>query len=243
MIGWTRPRSAQHRADPARRPDARGAAFDPVLDRVDRLGERGGLADEARHLAAGGLARGAGEAAAHEVGVDEAEVGAADARARGERLQAQRVAQRLDAGLGGRVGAEQRRVRDRRQRGDVQQVAAARADVLDHGAVGAPHAEQVDREDALDLLDRRRRQRAVELDAGVGDRDVERAEALDRRAHRALQGVVVGDVDLEAHGALLAELRRRAPPGARARGRRARRWRPSRGDAGRSRRRSRARRR
>ena len=57
---------------------------------------------------------------AHEVGVDEAEVGAADGAPLGADLHAQRVRERLDAGLRGRVGAHQGRVRDGRQRGDVR---------------------------------------------------------------------------------------------------------------------------
>ena len=77
--------------------------------------------------------------------------------------------------------------------------------MLDHGAIGAPHAEQVDRQRALDLLDWRGGQSPVELDTGVGDRDIDRPKTLDRAADRPLQCLVVGDVDLEAHGAI-AEL-------------------------------------
>ena len=41
------PAQRDHRPDPARRPHARRAPFDAALDRVDRLRERGGVADEA----------------------------------------------------------------------------------------------------------------------------------------------------------------------------------------------------
>ena len=61
----------------------------------------------------------------------------------------------------------------------------------------APDAEQVDLEDPLPLLGRRspRVGRHLRLgDAGVGDGDVEAAEALDRLGDRGHHRAVVGDV-------------------------------------------------
>ena len=142
------------------------------------------------------------EAPAHQVGVDEAEVRAAHAHARGRHLDAQRIGQRFHRRFGRRVGRHERRVAGRGQRRDVEQVALSLGDVGQHCAVGAPDAHQVHVEDPLDLLDRRRRQRADVVDAGVGDGDVERAEAAERRLHGALERVSVADVGLEPRGAL-----------------------------------------
>jgi hypothetical protein len=91
-----------------------------------------------------------------------------------------------------------------RQRGDVQQVATAFGDLLDHGPVGAPHAQQVDRQRSLHLRDWSAGERAGEREAGVRDRHVDRAEALDGATHRALQSVEVADVGFEA-GCAIAE--------------------------------------
>ncbi len=153
-------------------------------------------------------AEGCDETGAYEVGVDETEVGAADLRSTRRGLHTQRVAQSLNPCLGGCVGRHHRRVRDGRQRGDVEQVALAFCDLGDQRAVGAPHAEEVDGKRTLDLLDRRRGERPGEGDAGVGDAHVDRSEALDSGADGALQRFVVADIGFERGGAVTAELGR-----------------------------------
>src|SRR4029077_8205907 len=55
---------------------------------------------------------------------------------------------------------------------------------------------------ALDLLHWRSRQRADERNAGVGDRDVDPAEALDGRADGILHRLEVGHVGLKPHRAI-----------------------------------------
>jgi hypothetical protein len=145
----------------------------------------------------GDLRRGLGVAGAHQVGVEEAEVSAPDLHAAGRELGAQTVAEPVHSRLGGGVGADHRRVHDRAQRGDVQQIAAAGDQLLHHRAIGAPDSEQVDGERALDLLDRRADQRAGERDAGIGDRHVDPAEPLYRAVHGALQRIEVGHVRLK----------------------------------------------
>ena len=87
--------------------------------------------------------------AAHHVGVDPREVRDADVDAEVRDLRAQAVGERLDAGLARAVGRHERRVRDRRDGGDLQHVAAALDHVRQRRAHGAPAAEQVDLDDAL----------------------------------------------------------------------------------------------
>src|SRR5439155_842382 len=77
-----------------------------------------------------------------------------------------------------------------------------------------PHAEQVDRQRALHVLDGAVGKRAREGDAGVRDRHVDPAEALHGGTHGALQRIEVGYIRLkarsavaEARGVLLQALR------------------------------------
>jgi hypothetical protein len=75
-------------------------------------------------------------------------------------------------------------------------VPAAGDDVLERGLDGAPHAEQVDLDDALEHGRRHgaRGRRRVGGDAGVGEDDVQPAEALDGGADDVVHGRRVGDV-------------------------------------------------
>ena len=82
--------------------------------------------------------------------------------------------------------------------------------MLDHGAVGPPHAEKVDGERPLDLLDGGGRERSHEGQPGVGDRHVDPTEALGGARDGALERAEVGHVRLEP----------RRPIGAQARGER-----------------------
>ena len=182
----------EHAADVARRPQARRAALHAALDRVDRVRQRRRRGDEGGHRRDELLLERVREARLDEIGVDEAEVRAADTRAGGRELDAQGVGHRLDARLGGRVGAHQRRVAGGCQRGDVEQVAAVADDLVEHRAVRAPYAEQVDLDRALELLARHRRHTAHELQAGVGDRDVDATEAGDRAVDGGDERLVVG---------------------------------------------------
>ena len=132
--------------------------------------------------------RGLREAGFDEVGVEEAEVGAADGTPCGATLEPQRVAQRLDARPSPRCrgpsSARARSPRAMRCSAGSRGCAAAR----DHCAVGPPHAEQVDRERALDLLDRRGRERAhVNAMPALATATSIAAEALDRPRDAVLQ--------------------------------------------------------
>ena len=107
-----RARGARSRArSPRRRPPAAGAcAAAPGSASSIRVGERVGV-----------------DRAVHHLGVDEAEVGDARARAVRRELDAQRAAELLDGGLAHRVRASRRRRWERVDRGDHDDVAAARA--------------------------------------------------------------------------------------------------------------------
>ena len=95
-------------------------------------------------------------------------------------LHPQRAPERLDPGLGRAVGAEPGGGEHGRRRGDQQQVPAAREHVRHRRPRGAPDAEQVDVDRLLDRLRRDQPQRPAGRDAGVGDRDVDAAEAPPR---------------------------------------------------------------
>jgi hypothetical protein len=91
-------------------------------------------------------------------------------------------------------------VADRAQRRDVQEVAAGAHDLREHGAIRAPDAEQVDLDRALELLARHRRHASHELQPGVRDRDVDRAETRDGGLDGAIDRVEIGHVGLEPRG-------------------------------------------
>ncbi len=129
-------------------------------------------------------------------GVDPAEVGDAGTRPERGQLDSQRAAERLDAGLGGRVGTVQEAVDERVDGGDDDDMPAPLHDLRQCRADGSPDAEHVDLEDALPFLAGHPVYGAhLALgDAGVGDDDVEAAEALDRLGDRASHRRLVGDV-------------------------------------------------
>ena len=230
LSGCPIPRRRPIAADPARGVDPGRAPLDAALDRVDRRRERRRADEEARQRLVEPLRRRQRKAGPDEVGVDEAEVGAAHPGSRRCRLHPERVAQRLDPRLGRRVGAHQGRMGDRRERGDVQQVAARAGDLADHGAVGPPDAHQVHVDRPFELLGDAGGDRAAEGDAGVCDRDVDRRRSARRSRRRPLR----------ASRSRSHRPRRRRPArpaarpaarGARARVRRVPRWRRGRGGA------------
>ena len=89
---------------------------------------------------------------------------------------------------------------DRRQRRDVDDVAAARLEVRQARVHRAEHALEVHVDDPLPVLGGRRAHERARGDAGVGDDDVDAAQALDGRADRVVERLAVGHVDLEPHG-------------------------------------------
>lgn len=76
----------------------------------------------------------------------------------------------------------------------------------EHGAVGAPLAQEVDLQHALDLLGIHGGQCTLDVNAGVGDGHVKAPEAAHRAGYGTLKRRGVGDVGLKA-GAAIAELR------------------------------------
>ena len=128
------------------------------------------------------------EGVLHEFGVDPAEVGDAGAGAERHQLGPQRPAQRLDPGLGDGVGAVEDAVDEGVDRGGDDHLALALDDLRQRRAHGAPDAEHVDLEDPFPLLaaDAAHGRHLLLGDAGVGDDDVEPAEALDRLGDRRI---------------------------------------------------------
>ena len=100
----------------------------------------------------------------------------------------------------------------RGERRDVQQVALALHDLRQDREVGAQHAEQVDLERALDPGGIGAEQRARRVDARVGDRDVDAAEALDGALDRGVERLAVRHVGLEERRAIAEARRQRLEP-------------------------------
>ena len=93
-------------------------------------------------------------------------------------LDPQRAPERLDPGLGRAVGAEARRRAARAAAEEISSTCPRRASTCGSAAPHrAPDAEQVDVDRLLDRLRRDQPQRPAGGDAGVGDRDVDAAEA------------------------------------------------------------------
>ena len=176
--------------------DVRLAPLETADEALDRRREGARGAEGRRHGRARELERRLLVGRAHHRRVGEREVGDAHVDAPVGELAAQAVRERLDAGLARAVGAHQRRRGQRREGGDLQDVAAAVDDRRQERPDGADAAEQVDLED---LLVRRRvlqEQRAAEADAGVGDERVDPAEVGQHLLRRLLEAGRVGDVDL-----------------------------------------------
>ena len=148
-------------APPLRREDPRRPFFDPAHDRRARLvRRRSALQQEVGRFC---CMRSAGllvERVLDHLRVDPAEVGDAGARPERRQLGPQRAAQRLDPGLGDRVGAVEDAVDEGVDGGDDDDVAAPLDDLRQRRPHRAPDAEQVDLEDALPLLGRRSRARS-----------------------------------------------------------------------------------
>ena len=170
---------------------------------------------------------------ADHVGVDEAEVRAADGGALRRELLAQRVGERLRAGLRHRVVGHHPAVQRGGQRGDDEHVAAALDDVRQRGLDGPVDAEQVDLDDALELV-RVQRSRPCRRSRRRRWRSRRRCRRSARRsaATTRVERVAVGDVALERGRARRRARRARASSSrglearpARARGRAAYSWR------------------
>jgi hypothetical protein len=131
--------------------------------------------------------------------VDEAEVGDRGAGAVDRELGAQRAPERLHPRLRSRIGAVHDAVEERVHGSDQHELATALDDLRQRCPRGSPHAEQVDVDDALPVLDRHRAGcgRTLRRDAGVRYRDVDAAEALDRRRHRILDLLAVAHVGVD----------------------------------------------
>ena len=153
--------------------DRRHGARDRRLQRPrarDRRGQLGlGVAEHRRGVAGGDHRR-----------REEQVVADPDRHAVRLELHAQRAPERLDPRLGRAVGPEARGGQDGRGRGDQQQVPAAREHVRHRRPHRPPDAEQVDVDRLLDGLRSDEPQRPAGRDAGVGDRDVDPAEATPR---------------------------------------------------------------
>ena len=115
-------------------------------------------------------------------------------------LDAQGVGEGLGARLGGGVGGHARPVDRGRERRGHEHVALALDDLGQAGAHGAPDAEQVDLDRALEGGRVDRPNHARRGDAGVGHDHVDPAEALDRALDGALERLPVGHVALEGGG-------------------------------------------
>ena len=137
-----------------------------------------------------------------QLGVDEAEIRDARARAVLDELRAQGAPELLDARLRDRIRRRPHAVAERVDRRDDDHVPAARHDVRQRRPHGTPDAEQVDVEDPLERVGvHRQRGRRAGGDARVRDDDVEAAEALDRGLDRFLDGLGVADVGLQSERA------------------------------------------
>ena len=149
------------------------------------------------------------EAAFDHVGVDEREIRDTDARTGVVQLGAQRVAESLDGGLGGVVGTKHRRVYGGGKRGDRQRVTTRMGDMRAGGTQRVVDTEQIDCDRALKDRGVATDQRQRRGDTGVGDDDVESAEALDGTLDGALDLEAIGDVALKPRrvAALACDLR------------------------------------
>nr|WP_249011482.1 LysR substrate-binding domain-containing protein [Conexibacter sp. DBS9H8] len=193
--------------DPAGDVDAATAVLEPVDERVDaglqrdRLAQRAGKTGE--HLVEGAEV---GLCVLDERGVDPRHVRGADVDAAEGDLEAQRVGEVLDAGLGGVVGDEPGCGGERSLGGDDQHVAAP----LKDGGEGRPHrvedAEHVDVEHPPEDGRVDGEHRAVAGDTRVGEDEVDPAEALDRRRRGGLHRPEVADIAGDREGVLGPEL-------------------------------------
>ena len=140
------------------------------------------------------------ETLAHHLGVDEAEVRDARARAVLDELDAQRATELLDGGLTHRVGNQADAVGERVDRGDHDHVPSTADNLRQRRIDGPVDAHHVDVQHPLEALRGHRVEgRHTRCDASVGDDHVEPAEAIDgggdRLLHRAAIGHVAGEAD------------------------------------------------
>src|SRR5262245_29751307 len=139
-----------------------------------------------------------------------AEHGDPDLAALGGELEAQRLAQRHDRGLGRVVGAHAGQVIEAGRRRRVDDVAdVVGAQVRQEGPEAVDHAEEVDGEDPFEVLQRQLGDgQAAAADAGVVADQVDVAEVLERVAARAMTSASrltsVGTVSTSAPACLSA---------------------------------------
>ncbi len=97
----------------------------------------------------------------------------------GRKLQRHRLGQAGDAVLGRDIGRLERRGHQRMRRGRVDDAAPAALLHAGHGGANAmKRRRQIDRDDRVPFLDRKLLDRRDELDAGIVDENVDRAEGL-----------------------------------------------------------------
>ena len=172
--------SQRNSAHPAR-------AVDPALAALDALDEgRAHLSTEvvlfSGHGSLASISPNAGRSdlvSRTSGGVDPRHVRRADGDAEVRDLQSQRVGEVLDARLGRVVRRQPRRRGERGQRRHDQHIAPPLDDRRQRGAHGVEDAEHVDVQHPLERLRIDLQHRAVAGDAGVGDDDVDAAEAFD----------------------------------------------------------------
>ena len=116
----------------------------------------------------------------------------------GAEADGERVGQREQPALGGRVGFGVGLRHQRPRRGDGDDRALGRAQRPLRRPRQQECRRQVDVEDAPPVLERQPPDRPPDEDAGVGDDGVEPAEPVEREAHRLAHDVLVRDVAL--HG-------------------------------------------
>ena len=103
-----------------------------------------------------------------------------------------------EPGLAGAVGRTQRRGAQRRDRGDVDDGAAAMLAHQRRRRLGAQERPgEVDREDAIPVLVRGVEQRREHRDPGIVDQRVEPAKTFAQRVHRRCHGLRIRDVAMQ----------------------------------------------
>ena len=168
----------------------RGGCEGRISIRLGRL--RGGcdnrLHDHLRYVLGMELPLGAGFGlAAVEPGGHRARAHVADPDAVEAKLLHERLAEGVDAGLGGAVGGAAGEGILARQAADVDDPAAAACFERGNGGLAAvEEAGQVDVDEPVPLFLGQRRNRCAHADAGVVHENVESAEALDHGGQRAL---------------------------------------------------------
>ena len=132
-----------------------------------------------------------------------------DADSEGLHLHAQRVGQRLDRELGGRVEARERNRNQASDRADVHdEPAALLAKDRQHGAADSQHAEEVRLEQLARLGRRRVLDGPGQADARVVDHDVEPALPLPDEVDGSADGDVVAHVHRDHRRRRLGRRRR-----------------------------------